>query len=500
MTDFRRVVDIFSNPIERQVTEYDCAVWAIKAMCFQLKVTVPPAKKVRQLIDLDNVGTSIRGVRDALEELGISAQPVQGPNDAIASAPLPAIAMVRLNRTTFHYVVVLTADHRTVKYLDPAIGGPALTRRAEDFSSIFTGNLVLCERKADYAAIDLGKEVEPGKFILGAVAHEWNAAVALAISETFQLLMLLLGILMLKNFFASSVLGVPNLWFLGGIALCAAIYIWIGKLQEMIRADIKSRSLLGLLGFATGLIKKSNIDPKQGLRETSARCVKVVSAVATSLTNNVRLPGNTLNMVLYISLVAWFDFYAACYAIGIALILPTIGLWQATRTRTTRRAVNKSKDRNQMGLVYLMAKAGDEDDFVSDLPWNQVEYCDAVTKHDRCVSFESVLSTAIGRINVFAALLIGGLQHATLGMGHTVVLFFLLSIYTTVVCRWARQLASIPESRFQVRAMLDFLSDLTAESLNYGIASGTTPIPESRFCLSQGDNQDASMLGSGEAI
>ena len=73
MTDFRRVARVFSRPIERQLTESDCAVWAIKAMCFQLEVAVPPANLVRDHIDLDNVGTSIRGVRDALNEFGVSA-------------------------------------------------------------------------------------------------------------------------------------------------------------------------------------------------------------------------------------------------------------------------------------------------------------------------------------------------------------------------------------------------------------------------------------------
>ena len=269
MTDFRRVARVFSRPIERQLTESDCAVWAIKAMCFQLEVAVPPANLVRDHIDLDNVGTSIRGVRDALNEFGVSAMPVQGPNDAISKAPLPAIAMVNIGPLNSHYVVILQADQRSVKYLDPAMGGASLTMGADEFAGIFSGNLILCERKPGHVAVDLGKEIEPGKFIFDAVVHESNAALAMAIGEIFQLLMLLIGVLMLKNFFSSAVAGLPNFWFLAGISLCALIYVWMGKQNEMVRADIKSRAMLSLFGFVTNLIQSNEVDRKKGLREMS---------------------------------------------------------------------------------------------------------------------------------------------------------------------------------------------------------------------------------------
>ncbi len=500
MTNFRRVARVVSPTIERQLTEHDCAVWAIKAMCFRMNVSVPPANLVRQHLELDNVGTSVRGIRDALDEFGISAQPVQGPYDAIASAPLPAIAMIRLGPLTFHYIVVLEADHRTVRYLDPAMGGTSLSMNIQHFAAVFTGNLVLCTRKPNYVAVDLGKEVKPGKFILDAMVHEWNAAISLAIGEIFQLTMLLIGILMLKNFFSSSILGVPNFWFLGGILVCAAIYIWIGKLREMIRADVKSRSTLSLFNFATSLLKRSDVDPKKGYRETAARCVRGVSAVAASLANNIGLPGNTLSLVFYISFVAWFDFYAAWYAIAIAIVLPVVGLLQSKRNRFARKKVARTKDLNQIGLVYLMADASREEDVLSDLPWNQLGYCDAVAKHDSCVSSEAMLSMAIGRINVFAGLLIGGLQHATYGMGHTIIVFFLLSVYTSVVCRWARQVASVPESRFQVRSLLDFLSDLTSDSLDYSMSHKSSLHETIRAPTLRASELDATEPRSGSVV
>ena len=462
MTDFRRVARVFSRPIERQLTESDCAVWAIKAMCFQLEVSVPPANLVRDHIDLDNVGTSIRGVRDALNEFGVSAMPVQGPNDAISKAPLPAIAMVNIGPLNSHYVVILQADQRSVKYLDPAMGGAPLTMGADEFAGIFSGNLILCERKAGHVAVDLGKEIEPGKFIFDAVVHESNAALAMAIGEIFQLLMLLIGVLMLKNFFSSAVAGLPNFWFLAGISLCALIYVWMGKQIEMVRADIKSRAMLSLFGFVTNLIQSNEVDRKKGLREMSDRCVKGISAVASSLTHNACLPGNTLSLILFIALVAWFDFYAAGYAIGVAVLLPIAWLWIGRRIRIARQKVSRSRNLNQVSMVYLMSEEGRHKDIVSDMPWSQLEYCETVSRHDRWISAESTLGAAVARINAFAGLMIGGLQTTTLGMGHTITLFFLLSIYTSVLFRWAKQIAAVPESRHQVRVLLDFLSDLTS--------------------------------------
>ena len=466
-----------SGSMERQLTDSDCAVWAIKAICFQVGVSIPPANFVRKHIAIENGGTTIRDVRDALLELGVSAQPVQGPVEAIAQAPLPAIAMIRLEDEAFHYVVVLEANHRCVKYLDPGVGGSAQTICAKKFATQFTGNLVLCERQPDYVAVNFDAEVKPSKFLIGALSSEANAAFALGVGEVFQLLMLLIGILMLKNFFGSSMMGFPNFWFLAGIVLCAAIYVWVGSLQQVIKADVKSRCLLSLFGFATKLIKDCDFDPKKGMRETSGRCIQAVSVVASSLANTVSLPGATFSVILFVSLVAWVDPWAGAYALILALLLPLIGLWTMRRSRFAQKQVAMQKNRNEVALVYLMAKSESDNDIVADMPWSQLAFCDALAKQDESASIDPIVAAAVGRMSIFAGLLIGGLQHEALGMGHTVAVFFLLSIYSSVVGRWSRLIASVPHSRFQIRSLLDLLSDFTTKPLNFSSISDSENVP-----------------------
>lgn len=456
-----------SGSIERQLTDSDCAVWVIKAICFQVGVSVPPANLIRKHIEIKDGGTSIRDVRDALQEFGVSAQPVEGPADAVAQAPLPAIALVRLEDQAFHYVVVLEANAKTVKFFDPSVGGVAQTTSAETFASQFTGSLVLCEKQADYVVVDFEQDVEPNKFLLSALRGETNAGIALAIGEIFQLLMLLGGILMLKNFFGSSMLGMPNFWFLAGIAICAIIYMWIGKLQQLVRADIKARSLLTLCGFATRLIRKHEFSPKSGVREKSMRCMQTTTSVAHSIATVVSLPGSTLSLLLFIALVTWVDPYAGCYTAVLSIGLPLICLWMVRKTQNAKRDLARLRERNEIGLVYLMAKPEPNHSIIDDMPWSQLAYCDAASKYDESVAINGMIATAVGRASVFAGLLIGGLQHQALGMGHTVAVFFLLSIFSSVVGQWSRQLSSLPECRYHVRSLLDFLSDFTASPLSF---------------------------------
>ena len=467
MGRIRRVLNIRSGDIERQLTDSDCAVWVVKAICFQLGVSVPPANLIRKHIEIESGGSSVRSVRDALGRFGISARPVTGPIDAIAHAPLPAIALIQLESSALHYIVVLEASNGLVKYLDPGVGGAALTVDAEQFQSMFTGSLVLCDRQPGYVTINFEEDVDPNRFLMEAVSSEMNPAIALAIGEVFQLLALLVGILMLKSFFGSSIFGLPNFWFLAGMAICGFIYMWIGKLHRSVLAEIKSRTLLSLLDLATALIRDFDFDPKKGMRDTSTRCLNVVCSVANSIANVVSVPGNTVSLILFISLVAWIDVWAAGYAIALAIVLPVIGYWQSRRTRLSRREVARHKERNEIGFIYLMAKSEPENDINTDLPWNQLSFCDALAKRDGSVASENMVAEAVARLNIFAGLLIGGLQHAECGMGHTVAVFFLLSIYSTVVGQWSRRLASISENRFQVRALLDFLSDFTNEPLKY---------------------------------
>ncbi len=453
--------------IEKQLTESDCAVWAIKALCFHKGVPVPPGNIIRQHIDLDEKGTTVRGVCNALDVFGIVPRAVQGPCDAIASAPLPAIAVVELSNKRLHYVVVLEADEHVVSYFDPASGGRPITISADEFAEMFTGNLVLCERKPKFAEIEFDAEPDSRKFFVSSWLQEANSIVAMAMGEVFQLLVLLLGILLLKSFFGSSLQGMPNFWFLSGMLLCGIIFVWISRQIQNVQCDIQSRTLLSLFELSNRLIRKSSSDPKGGLQAASSRCVNVVTAVANAVSSSAMIPGHTFSVILYVALLLWIDSYAALYAFIVAAVLPAIALWIGAKRRVAQREAFRAKDRNEIDLVYLLAGAEDRDEIASDLLWNQLGYCEALEDQRRKRSSESMLYDAIARLNVLAGLLIGGLQHSVLGLGHTVAVFFLMSVFTGVVVRWAKKVAAMPEYKHQIRSLLDFLSDFSVASIEW---------------------------------
>ena len=65
-------------------------------------------------------------------------------------------------------------------------------------------------------------------------------------------------------------------------------------------------------------------------------------------------------------------------------------------------------------------------------------------------------------------------------MGHTVAVFFLLSIYSSVVARWAKQLSALPNIKHLVRSVLDLLSDFTFEPLKFStvVAGNNGDVPK----------------------
>jgi hypothetical protein len=235
----------------------------------------------------------------------------------------------------------------------------------------------------------------------------------------------------------------------------------------MILADIKTRSMMSLFEFATGLIRRSEDCPRKGFRELASRCVQATASASTSITNCVSIPGNSLSLVLYICLLAWVDQYAAWYAIGISMLLPVFGFFHSGILRKAKRNVSRLKDRNEMGLGYLLAKADPDADIVSDLAWNQLSLSDAIATQDAGIDFDKIVYGTVGRVNVFAGLLIGGLQHEAFGMGHTIAVFFLLSIFTTVLTRWSKRIVSLPEFHFSVRSLLDLFSDFTTRPVSF---------------------------------
>jgi ATP-binding cassette, subfamily B, bacterial HlyB/CyaB len=95
--------------------------------------------RLRELAYVSRDGASLKGLSNAVENLGFNSRPVKASLDRIASQQLPLIAHWAGN----HYIVVFEISDRYVIVGDPAIGQKKLTHA--EFSQGWTGYCLLME-------------------------------------------------------------------------------------------------------------------------------------------------------------------------------------------------------------------------------------------------------------------------------------------------------------------------------------------------------------------
>jgi ATP-binding cassette, subfamily B, bacterial HlyB/CyaB len=95
--------------------------------------------RLRELAYVSRDGASLRGLANAVENLGFNSRPVKASIDRLAEQKLPAIAHWKGN----HYIVVFEITPQEVIVCDPAIGQRKLTRA--EFVADWTGYCLLLE-------------------------------------------------------------------------------------------------------------------------------------------------------------------------------------------------------------------------------------------------------------------------------------------------------------------------------------------------------------------
>src|SRR5688572_32826462 len=70
-------------------------------------------QKMRGLAGTDRVGTNLLGLVQAAERMGFAAKGVKGPYEALAAAPLPAIAHIKTEEGLGHFVVLYRATRNS---------------------------------------------------------------------------------------------------------------------------------------------------------------------------------------------------------------------------------------------------------------------------------------------------------------------------------------------------------------------------------------------------
>lgn len=115
---------------------------------------------LRDWAGTDKVGTTMRGLASAAEQLGFLVKPVRGPYEALSQVPLPSIVHMTTSEGHGHFVVLHQVQQQQVTIADPARGIVRLSR--VEFEADWTGNLLLVAPDETFRACDGGKKGQGG--------------------------------------------------------------------------------------------------------------------------------------------------------------------------------------------------------------------------------------------------------------------------------------------------------------------------------------------------
>lgn len=124
---------------QRDIT--DCGAACLASVAAWYKLLIPVAR-IRQYAGTDKKGTNVLGLVKAAEKMGFAAKGVKGEWESLFQIPKPAIAHIVVNDVLHHYVVVLEANKKHIKIMDPGDGEIHKVPH-EEFRKQWTGVLVL---------------------------------------------------------------------------------------------------------------------------------------------------------------------------------------------------------------------------------------------------------------------------------------------------------------------------------------------------------------------
>lgn len=136
----------------KQHDRTDCGAACLASIAAHYRLGLPIAR-IRQLADTTSRGTSLLGLINAAEKLGLSAQGVRADDEALYNVNLPVIAHLKLKENSHHFVVIYRIGKRSVKVMDPATGRMEKWTRAR-FLEQWTGVLLLLSPGENFLEVD----------------------------------------------------------------------------------------------------------------------------------------------------------------------------------------------------------------------------------------------------------------------------------------------------------------------------------------------------------
>lgn len=130
-------------PRVRQHDRADCGAAALRSVALHFGLDVP-LSRIRQAARTDRSGTTMLGLIEGAEALGLNARGVRATWEGLCELPLPAIAHVVTPVGLHHYLAVYRIDRRGVMVMDPA-EGRVLRRSHAEFQRDWSGVLLLVD-------------------------------------------------------------------------------------------------------------------------------------------------------------------------------------------------------------------------------------------------------------------------------------------------------------------------------------------------------------------
>lgn len=124
---------------QRDIT--DCGAACLTAIAAYYNLLIPVAK-VRQYACTDQRGTTLLGLINAANKIGLEARGVRADHITITRVPLPAIAHLNIDSQLQHYIVIHKINRNHLTIMDPS-DGKIVKMKLKVFEQKWTGVLLL---------------------------------------------------------------------------------------------------------------------------------------------------------------------------------------------------------------------------------------------------------------------------------------------------------------------------------------------------------------------
>jgi HlyB family type I secretion system ABC transporter len=154
----------------KQVDEMDCGGASLAMICRHFGRNVSLAR-IRQLVNTASDGTSLRGLCNGAQALGLAARSVKASKTNVLQMPLPAI----IHWENYHWVVLYDVNEKHAWIADPATSLRKLTR--QELDEKWNGYAALFDYTAEF---EFAPESKPGLAWLAPFIAPFKAVLAKA--------------------------------------------------------------------------------------------------------------------------------------------------------------------------------------------------------------------------------------------------------------------------------------------------------------------------------